>query len=61
VNNLFNGEHRHFESKIEDLEQRTEDLHLLLAEEKKTYEGLLRERNMSNAAATEAEMGAMRQ
>ena len=61
MNNLFNGERRHFESQIEDLEQRTEDLHLLLAEEKKKYEGLLRERNMSNAAATEAEMGAMRQ
>ena len=61
VNNRFNLEHRQYESQIEDLEQRTENLHLLLAEEKKKYEGMLRERNMSNAAATEAEMGAMRQ
>jgi hypothetical protein len=43
------------------LEQRNEDLQLLLAEEKKKYEWMLREYNISNAAATEAEMGAMRQ
>ena len=56
VNNRFNLEHRQYESQIEDLEQRTENLHLLLAEEKKKYEGMLRERNMSNAAATEGEV-----
>ena len=54
-------ERRQYDSQIEDLERRTEDLRLLLVEEKKKYERMLRERNMSIAAATEAEMGAMRQ
>jgi len=34
---------------------------VLLADEKRKYKRILRERNMSNAAATEAEIGAMRQ
>ena len=57
----FDRERRQYDSQIEDLSQRTEDLRLLLAEEKKKYERMLHERNMSNAAALEAEMGAMRQ
>ena len=36
-------------------------MRLLLTEEKKKYEKMLRERNMSNAAPLEAEIGAMRQ
>ena len=56
----FERERRQYDSQVEDLSQRNEDLRLLLAEEKKKYERMLRERNQSNADAMEAEMGAMR-
>ena len=45
----------------EGLLQRVADLEGLLTDEKKKYERMIRERNMSNAAATEAEKGAMKQ
>ena len=57
----FDRERRQYDSQVEDLSQRNEDLRLLLAEVKKKYERMLRERNQSNADAMEAEMGAMRQ
>ena len=59
LSNRFDRERRQYDSQVEDLSQRNEDLRLLLAEEKKKYERILRERNQSNAAALEAEMGAM--
>jgi hypothetical protein len=41
LSNRFECERRQYDSQIEDLSQRTEDLRLLLAKEKKKYERMI--------------------